>query len=138
MTAKIGISCQFAALIRILAELIWLRHRGAVDYSAPSVGVYVLGAAIASVLCFVSVMTLWMRRARFSITVAATTILILLAVKVWAVPYLGVRSPAARSNSAAACRRWSSLPYATIRSLRPKIPTTVRSKRPRTTVMASA
>jgi hypothetical protein len=85
LTAKIGISCQLAALTRILAELIWLHYRGAAGHSAPNVGVYLLAAGIDAVLCWVAVMTLWMGRPRLSVAVAATTILILLAIKVWAV-----------------------------------------------------
>jgi hypothetical protein len=83
--AKIGISCQFAALVRILAELIWLHHRGAGNPSAPSVGVYLIGAVIAAVLCWASVMVLWIGRARLSIAITATTIVTLLAIKLWAV-----------------------------------------------------
>jgi hypothetical protein len=85
LAAKIGISCQFAALVRILAELIWLHRRGGGIPSAANVDVYLIGAMIAAVLCWVSVMALWIRRARLSVAVAATTIVVLLAIKFWAV-----------------------------------------------------
>src|SRR5262245_9076630 len=85
LTAKIGICCQFAAVVRILGELIWHHHRGAGDLSTAGVDIYLIGAGIAAVLGWVSVIALWLRRVRFSIAVAAATVLVLLAIKLWAV-----------------------------------------------------
>lgn len=85
LTAKIGISCQFAALVRILAELIWLHGRGAVEPTSARAGIFALGAMVAAAFCWVSVMSLWFNRVRLSIAVATATILLLLAIKLWAV-----------------------------------------------------
>jgi hypothetical protein len=72
-------------LVRILSELVWLHVRAPAELSPAKTGVYLLGALIAAVFCWGSVVALWFGRARLSIAVAAGTILVLLAIKVWAV-----------------------------------------------------
>jgi hypothetical protein len=85
VAATIGISCLFAAVVRILAELVWFQLRSPSELSSAKVTVYLVGALAAAVFCWASVVALWFGRARLSIAIAAGTILILLAIKAWAV-----------------------------------------------------
>lgn len=109
VAARIGISSRFAALVRIHPELILLQVRSPRDHSRAKAGVYLVGALVAAVFSLPSVVLLWFGRTRFSIAVAADTILAPLAIKLWAVragvllvphPEVGAAGNDARAASA--------------------------------------
>ncbi|HEX8904891.1 MAG TPA: hypothetical protein VF771_08640 [Longimicrobiaceae bacterium] len=82
--ARIGITIQFLALVRTLAEPFRLDHvrRGGLTW--PAAQPYVTGAIIAAVLCWLAVALYFFRRFRLAAAVSAATVLILLAYKLYA------------------------------------------------------
>ncbi len=76
--ARIGITIQFLALVRTLAEYFRLKHVRLGHFTLSTGEPYVVGALIAAVLCWVAVSLYFLRRYRSSAAVAGATVLVLL------------------------------------------------------------
>lgn len=82
--AKVGITIQFLALVRILAEYFRLRHVSGAPLPASAVDDWVAGALIAAVPCWIAVTLFFFRRYRASVATAILTVAALLVYKlVW-------------------------------------------------------
>jgi hypothetical protein len=82
--AKIGITIQFLALVRILAEYFRLRHVSGGPLPAAAVDGWMMGGVIAAVLCWIAVTLFFFRRYRASVAAAVLTVAALLVYKlVW-------------------------------------------------------
>jgi hypothetical protein len=82
--AKIGITVQFLALVRILAEYFRLRHVRGAPLTAAAVDDWMAGALIAAVPCWIAVSLFFLRRYRASVATAVLTVAALLVYKlVW-------------------------------------------------------
>lgn len=79
--ARIGITVQFLALVRTLAEYFRLKHVRLGHFTLSSGEPYVTGALIAAVLCWLAVTLYFFHRYRAATAVAAATVVILLAYK---------------------------------------------------------
>jgi hypothetical protein len=79
--ARLGITIQFLALVRCLAEvyrLRWLRGDG---LTLAEVQPFITGALVAAVLCWVAVTLFFFARYRASIAAAVLTVAALIALK---------------------------------------------------------
>lgn len=76
--AQIGITVQFLALVRTLAEYFRLKHVHGIAFSVAVAEPYVTGALIAAVLAWVSVTLFFFRRFRAATAVSAATVAVLL------------------------------------------------------------
>ena len=82
--AKIGITIQFLALVRILAEHFRLRHVQGGPLPASAVDEWMAGALVAAVPCWIAVTLFFFRRYRASVATAVLTVAALLVYKlVW-------------------------------------------------------
>jgi hypothetical protein len=79
--ARIGITIQFLAIIRTLAEVYRLRHAAGGGMEFVYSESYVTGGIIATVFCWIAVTLYFFRRFRASVVVAALMVVALLAFK---------------------------------------------------------
>lgn len=79
--AQAGITIQFLALVRILAEYFRLEHVHAGRLPLAVVDDYVAGALIAAVLCWLAVVLYFLRRHRAALAASASSVAVLLAYK---------------------------------------------------------
>ena len=79
--AKIGITIQFLALVRILAEYFRLRHVSGAPLPASAVDDWVAGGLIAAVPCWIAVSLFFFRRYRASVAAALLTVAALIVYK---------------------------------------------------------
>ncbi len=79
--AKIGITAQLAALVRILAEYFRLRNIDGAFQNFADVDPWIGGALIAAALCWLAVTLYFFGKYRAVIATAALTVIILLAYK---------------------------------------------------------
>jgi hypothetical protein len=79
--ARVGITIQFLALVRTLAEIYRLRHAAGGTMEFVRAEPYVGGGIIAAVLCWIAVTLYFFRRFRASVAVAVLTVVVLLAFK---------------------------------------------------------
>jgi preprotein translocase subunit SecD len=84
--AKIGITVQFMALVRILAEYYRLRHVRGQPLSPSMVKFLLDGALIAALFCWLAVTLYFFARYRSATLTAAVTMIVLLAFKLLASP----------------------------------------------------
>ncbi|MFL6195363.1 MAG: hypothetical protein ACJ75H_14395 [Thermoanaerobaculia bacterium] len=84
--AKIGITAQFAAVVRTLAEYFRLRHVAGAFTTFSDADPWILGCLIAAVLCWLAVTAYFFERYRTAIAIAAGTIAILIAYKLMVLP----------------------------------------------------
>jgi hypothetical protein len=82
--ARIGITVQFLALVRTLGEVFRLNYVRGGGLTFADARPYVVGAVIAAVLCWMAVSLYFFRRFRLTIAVAAATVVVLLAYKLYA------------------------------------------------------
>jgi hypothetical protein len=80
--AMLGISAQFLALIRVLAQYFWLRHTLDGHFTPLAYRPFIFGALIDAVLCFVAVLLFFWKRYTCALIVSVTTIVVLLAYKI--------------------------------------------------------
>lgn len=76
--ARLGITVQFLALVRTLAEYFRLEHVDGAAFTAAVGEAYVVGGLIAAVLCWASVTLYFLRRHRAAALTSAATVLVLL------------------------------------------------------------
>jgi len=79
--ARVGITIQFLALVRTLAEVDRLRYVARGGQEFVHTGAYVNGGIIAAVFCWIAVTLYFFRRFRASVAVAGLTVVVLLAFK---------------------------------------------------------
>jgi hypothetical protein len=81
--ARIGITVQFLALVRTLAEVLRLNwvQGGRLTYAAAEP--YVIGSIIAAVMCWAAVTACFFRRFRFALAISIASIPILIACKLY-------------------------------------------------------
>lgn len=79
--ARIGITIQFLALVRTLAEVDRLRYAAGGGMEFVHTESYLTGGIIAAVPCWTAVTLYFFRRFRASVVVAAMTVVVLLAYK---------------------------------------------------------
>lgn len=79
--ARIGITIQFLALVRTLAEVFRLNHVQGGRLTFAAAQPYVVGGVIAAVLCWIAVTLYFFRRFRIAAAVCAATVVVLLACK---------------------------------------------------------
>ena len=79
--ARIGITAQFAALVRILAEYFRLRHTRGPALTLEAVDPWVVGALTAAALCWVAVTFYFFGRHRTAVALAIATVVVLLLLK---------------------------------------------------------
>jgi len=82
--AMLGISAQFLALIRILAQYFWLRHTLDGRFTPLSYRPFITGALIDAILCFVAVLLFFAKRYSCALIVSVTTIVVLFGYKIYA------------------------------------------------------
>ena len=82
--AKVGITIQFAALVRTLAEYFRLRHLHGSPRALSSLDPWVAGALIAAVLCWLSVTLEFFGWHRSVVAVSVLTVIVLLLYKLFA------------------------------------------------------
>ena len=83
--AMAGITVQFLALVRTLAEYFRLKHVQGARFSPALAEPYVAGALIAAVLCWLAVTLFFLRRHTAALATSAATVLVLLAYKFHAI-----------------------------------------------------
>jgi hypothetical protein len=83
--AKIGITVQLLALVRTLAEYFRLAHLYGVSLKLEQVSPYITGALITSLFCDLAVGLFFFRRYALALGVSGTTVLVLLAYKIYAI-----------------------------------------------------
>jgi hypothetical protein len=79
--AQLGITIQFLALVRCLAEVYRLRWLRGDALRLADVQPFIAGALVAAVLCWLAVTLFFFARYRASIATAALTVAALIAVK---------------------------------------------------------
>jgi hypothetical protein len=79
--AQLGVTIQFLALVRCLAEVYRLRWLRGDALRLADVQPFIAGALVAAVLCWVAVSLFFFARYRTSIATAALTVAALIAVK---------------------------------------------------------
>ncbi len=79
--ARAGITIQFLALVRTLAEVYRLRHVAGGRMEFAQAQPFIAGGLIAAVLCWAAVTLYFFRRFRATVAVAALTVVVLLVYK---------------------------------------------------------
>ncbi|HEX8691073.1 MAG TPA: hypothetical protein VF746_01425 [Longimicrobium sp.] len=79
--AQAGITIQFLALVRILAEYFRLKHVQGGRLPLAVVDDYVAGALIAAALCWLAVVLYFLRRHRGALAASVLSVAVLLAYK---------------------------------------------------------
>ena len=82
--AMLGISAQFLALIRVLAQYFWLQHTLDGRFAPLAYRPFIVGALIDAILCFGAVLLFFAKRYSCALIVSVTTILVLLGYKIYA------------------------------------------------------
>jgi hypothetical protein len=80
--AAVGITIQFLALVRNLAEVYRLKYRHGAGVSLSVVEPYVNGALITALFCWLAVTLFFFRRYTLALVVAISTVALLLVYKV--------------------------------------------------------
>ncbi|HEX2202341.1 MAG TPA: hypothetical protein VHG91_03545 [Longimicrobium sp.] len=83
--AQVGISIQLLACIRTLSEYFRLKQVQGAAFSPAAAEPYVVGGIIAAVFCWAAVLLYFARRPRGSVAVAALTVVVLFAYKLYAI-----------------------------------------------------
>jgi hypothetical protein len=79
--AKIGITVQFLALVRMLAEYFRLKALHASSLSVADVEPYITGASITAILCWLAVVLFFAQKHLGVLVVAVSTVIALLVYK---------------------------------------------------------
>jgi hypothetical protein len=83
--AQVGITIQFLALVRTLAEFFRLKYVLGIEFTVAVGEQFVVGALIAAVSCWIAVTLLFLGRHTSVICVSIATIVILLVYKIAAI-----------------------------------------------------
>jgi hypothetical protein len=83
--AKIGITVQFLALARILAEYFRLKYVHGARFSLAVAEPYVTGALLDALLCWLAVALFFFHRYKSAALVSAATVIILMIYKFYAI-----------------------------------------------------
>jgi hypothetical protein len=83
--AKVGITVQFLALVRILAEYFRLKHVPGNRLTLALVEPFIVGALLAAILCWLAVALFFFGRYRSALLVSAATVVVLLIYRVYAI-----------------------------------------------------
>ena len=83
--AKIGITVQFLALVRILAEYFRLKYVHGARFSLAIAEPYVTGALLDALLCWLAVALFFFRRYKSAALVSAATVIIIMIYKFYAI-----------------------------------------------------
>ncbi len=94
--AKIGITIQFLALVRTLAEYLRLQHSVGAPFTTAAGAPYVIGGIIAAVCAWAGVMFYMFGRPRWTIGAAVGTVVLLIAYKIFFIMAVGVPIHGAR------------------------------------------
>jgi len=86
--AKFGITIQFLALVRILAEYFRLKYTQGDKFSLSLVEPLVTGALLDTLLCWLAVILFFFRRYMSALLISAATVLILLTYKLYTTGWL--------------------------------------------------
>jgi hypothetical protein len=83
--AKIGITIQFLALVRILAEYFRLKYVQGPRFSLALAEPFITGALLDALLCWLAVTLFFFRRYGSSLVVAVATVIVLFLYKLYAI-----------------------------------------------------
>jgi hypothetical protein len=83
--ARIGITIQFLALVRTLGEVFRLDYVQGGRLTLAAARPYVVGGLIAAVMCWTAVTLYFFRRFGIAAAVAAATVVVLVAYKLYAI-----------------------------------------------------
>lgn len=83
--AKLGITVQFLALVRILAEYFRLKYVHGPRLSLAVVEPFVTGALLDALLCWLAVVLFFFRRFMTALIVSGATVILLLVYKLYAI-----------------------------------------------------